>query len=113
MPRGAKIDLAVTKDMRKAKQFLDRRSFMSKSGHSYLYGKDKEAARERAIDRARDPERLATVLCQNCREPLQDFFLSPNKAEMHHLKNLTADRCDCDHNLAMWCRACHSRRHNQ
>lgn len=113
MPRGAKLDRATTELLHRIGLLQDKRSFVSLQGHAFLKGQDVCAARARAITRAStgDPDDFVSCQAPGCTLAMAPYQME--LAEMHHLDNRPSFRCDCDHNLAMWCRYCHRKRHNQ
>jgi hypothetical protein len=105
MPRGAKEDLTVTRNLREAGFFLNRRSFISLDGHLFLEGFDKGRTRERVFRKHRN----RCVVCGVRLHPDAPMF-HPHCGEWHHPKN-----CDCVGCSELRCspttgRKCHAHR---
>lgn len=105
MPRGASVDMAVTKVLVKNHIFWDKRSFVSLPNHSdgsihvYLKGDDIKLARQRVWSSSRQR-------CASCKTEL-----GYDDWEMDHKQGGTVGRCDCLHNLQALCRPCHRKKH--
>jgi len=108
MPQWAKRDEAGTRVARKAKEFLDRRSWKGwrKDGTPYvrLHGRDKEAQYERLF-------LIWSGVCAACGR--NSLGLSRAFWELDHIRSLGRGGSDADENLQFLCRACHERKHNR
>src|ERR1700684_925254 len=105
MPRGAKKDITVTKNLRESGCFKDPRSFTSLDGHLFLFGEDKANVRRRVFKKWKNK-------CVICKHELSEFAddWSRLKGDWHHPKN-----CDCVGCSELRCgtttgRPCHAHR---
>ena len=98
MPRGAKVDRAVTKLLGENGLLLDKRSFVSLDGHLYLRGLDKISQRPRVF-------KLHKEKCAVCGALASEH----GGGEWHHLR-----RCDCvgcsEVRCSQFVRDCHRHR---
>jgi hypothetical protein len=85
MPRGAKMDLTVTSNLREARIFEDERSFVSLDGHLFLRGLDKSKVRKQVFIKHKD----RCVICGHMLDRYARKFATSCGA-WHHPKN-----CDC------------------
>jgi len=106
MPQWAKRDEAGTRAARKAKEFLDRRSWKGwrkdRTPFIRLHGRDKEAQYQRI-------HFLWRGYCAVCERPI------PGKhfCELDHVVSLGRGGDDADSNLQFLCRPCHRAKHNR
>lgn len=104
MSQWAKRDEAGTRAARKAKEFVDRRSWKGwrKDGTPYirLKGRDKEAQYGRL-------HFLWDGNCAACKKPCRF------RVELHHIVSLGRGGDDSDANLQFLCRPCHRAAHNR
>jgi hypothetical protein len=105
MPRGAQKDEAVTKMLRDNGLLLEKRSFVSRDAHLYLFGEDKVVQRQRVFNRDRG-------FCRKCGR-----LCAWEAGEWHHVQGGLVGRCDCLHNAEWRCGRftsdCHTREHVQ
>lgn len=95
--RPTRVDRQATEK----RGFVHPRSYVHLNGHEYLRGKDRTRVRIAVFVRA-------AGRCEFCGQ----FVCA--QGEMHHIKHLTPlERCDCLHNLAWACRACHRKEHGR
>ena len=104
MPRGAKIDPFKTANA----NFLDKRSFISLSGHLYLKGDDIREQRQKVYERDKGICHGIDVEGYRCKR-----YVSWNTGHMDHIQGGLVGRCDCMHNLQWLCPDCHRAKHVQ
>jgi len=93
--RAHNVDQVATQ----ASFFLDRRSYVTHSGHAYLFGNDVTMRRHEVYERDLGK-------CQDCgKRALWD------EGEMNHIQGGLVGRCTCMHNLEWLCKPCHRARH--
>ena len=105
MPRGAKEDITVTKNLREAGFFEHPDSFVSLDGHLFLEGHDKTRVRPEVFKRYKNK----CVICGIVLHPDATAW-TPRVGAWHHVKN-----CDCVGCSELRCdtttgRKCHAHR---
>lgn len=114
MPRGAKKDVPVTKLLWENGFFLDKDSFLGwrsdSTPHLFLKREDIGAQRNRIYERDAGWCKLQiSPQCQNHR----GASIPKDEFELDHIKGGLVERCDCEDNLHVACRACHRAKHVQ
>jgi 5-methylcytosine-specific restriction endonuclease McrA len=112
LPRGHKRDLSATQDA----GFLDPRSFISRDGGLFLYGKDWGPHREKLFIRTRGQCEQMTFVGSE-RNPLSTKYtrcvhaINLDSMESHHVIERKDGGSDDLSNLLGICRPCHQRAH--
>jgi hypothetical protein len=93
------VDLERTE----AARFEDERSYVTHSGHEFLFGVDVRNRREEIYERDKGECQIRLLGCT--RRPGWN-------GHMDHIEGGNTDRrCWCRHNLRWACAACHSKKH--
>jgi hypothetical protein len=120
MPLGAKLWRSGTDKAHKAKELLDRRSYIDMKGHYHLRGVDVEPFRRKIFERSGGRcENLIDktwdeIVCDMDADPLKRCraLITWNGFEMHHEPS-GYERYDSMESCFAICRECHRAAHNR
>jgi len=89
----------LDREATEARRFRDDRSYVTHSGHEFLFGDDVRARRQEVYERDEGK-------CQGCRK-----YIGWTWGHMHHRQGGLVGRCTCLHNVEWRCIDCHAKEH--